>query len=262
MFLMLGSSLNAKRLLIVVFASLLMSTISAVDANSNPPTRTVFVSVSSGEHFSCGLTDKGDVFCWGANERSQLGTSDRSRNLIPNKVYQVSNVVEIAAGRDFACARISDGGIACWGRGDLGQTGDGFEETSDRIFATRVPTIANAIGITAGQSHACALTKDKSVFCWGLNDYWQLGNSTSTVEKLPLKVQGIPNIKQVASGLNHTCGLAESGFAYCWGDNRFGQLGNGNKNLFKTLPSLVLGISDVNSLQLGADSSCAITTSP
>lgn len=259
---MLGSSLNAKRLLIVVFASLLMSTISAVDANSNPPTRTVFVSVSSGEHFSCGLTDKGDVFCWGANERSQLGTSDRSRNLIPNKVYQVSNVVEIAAGRDFACARISDGGIACWGRGDLGQTGDGFEETSDRIFATRVPTIANAIGITAGQSHACALTKDKSVFCWGLNDYWQLGNSTSTVEKLPLKVQGIPNIKQVASGLNHTCGLAESGFAYCWGDNRFGQLGNGNKNLFKTLPSLVLGISDVNSLQLGADSSCAITTSP
>jgi hypothetical protein len=79
---------------------------------------------------------------------------------------------------------------------------------------------------------------------------------------LPLKVQGIPDIKQVASGYNHTCGLAESGFAYCWGDNRFGQLGNGNKNLFKALPSLVLGISNMNSLQLGANSSCAITMIP
>ena len=262
MFLTLSSSLKAKRLFFVVLISLLMSNISAIDAYSNQPTRTAFVSVSSGEHFSCGLTDKGDVFCWGANERSQLGTSDRVRNLIPNKVYQVSNAVEIAAGSDFACARISDGGIACWGRGDLGQTGDGFEETKDRIFATRVPTIANAIGITAGQSHACALTRDKSVLCWGSNDYWQLGNNSSTLEKLPLKVQGIPDIKQVASGLNHTCGLAESGFAYCWGDNRFGQLGNGNKNLFKTLPTLVLGIADVNLLQLGANTSCAITITP
>lgn len=253
---------GVRRLLIVVCITALLSSLSAPFASSNQPVRTIFISVSSGEHFSCGLTDKGAVFCWGANERSQLGTSDRTRNLIPNKVYEVSNAVEIAAGSDFACARISDGGIACWGRGDLGQTGDGFTETQDRIFATRVPTISNAIGITAGQSHACALTKDKSVQCWGSNDYGQLGNGTSTLERLPLKVQGIPDVKQVVSGFNHTCALAENRFVYCWGDNRFGQLGNGNKNLFKSGPAIVYGISDVNLVQLGANSSCAITITP
>jgi alpha-tubulin suppressor-like RCC1 family protein len=262
MFLTVSDSLKNRRLVFVLFLSVLISNLTMVAAFPNQPTKTTFTSVSSGDHFSCGLTDKGDVYCWGANERSQLGTSDRIRNLIPNKVYEVSNAVEIAAGSDFACARISDGGVACWGRGDLGQTGDGFDDTKDRIFATRVPTISSAVGISAGQSHACALVQDKSVLCWGSNDFWQLGNISSTVEKLPLKVQGIPNVKQIASGSNHTCALAESGFAYCWGDNRFGQLGNGNKNLFKTIPTLVLGISDVSTLQLGANTSCGITSTP
>jgi alpha-tubulin suppressor-like RCC1 family protein len=106
-----------------------------------------FKSVSSGEHFTCGLTTTGDVYCWGANENSQLGTSAVSANSTPNKVYQISNALEITSGRDFACARISDGGVACWGRGDLGQTGDGIETKIDRIFATRVHSINTAIGI-------------------------------------------------------------------------------------------------------------------
>jgi alpha-tubulin suppressor-like RCC1 family protein len=261
MFLTQGST-KPKQIVFVLLFSLLMSNIYLATGNASQPSKTTFVSVSSGDHFSCGLTDKGDVYCWGANERSQLGTSDRTRNLIPNKVYEVSNVVEIAAGSDFACARISDGGIACWGRGDLGQTGDGFDEPKDRIFATRVPSISTAIGIAAGQTHACALTKDKSVYCWGSNDFWQLGNNTSTVARFPVQVQGIPSIKQIASGTNHSCALAENGFAYCWGDNRFGQLGNGNKSLFKTAPAIVLGISNINLLQLGANTSCAITTTP
>jgi len=254
--------IQSRRLFFIVGISLLLSSTAIHTASSNEPTKTSFTSVSSGDHFSCGLTDKGFVYCWGANERSQLGTSDRIRNLIPNKVYEVNKVVEIAAGSDFACARISDGGVACWGRGDLGQTGDGFEETKDRIFATRVPTISTAIGITAGNGHACALLKDKSIQCWGSNDFWQLGNSASTLEKLPITVTGIPTVKQVAAGYNHTCALAENGFIYCWGDNRFGQLGNGNKNIFKALPNVVLGISDVKLLQLGANTSCAITNTP
>jgi len=259
---LLSRVIQSRRLFFVVGVSLLLSNTAINSASSNEPTKTTFISVSSGDHFSCGLTDKGIVFCWGANERSQLGTSDRIRNLIPNKVYEVNNVVEIAAGSDFACARISDGGVACWGRGDLGQTGDGFNETKDRIFATRVSTISTAIGITAGNGHACALLKDKSIQCWGSNDFWQLGNSSSTLEKLPIKVTGIPNATQVASGYNHTCALGENSFIYCWGDNRFGQLGNGNKNIFKAAPSVVLGINKVILLQLGANSSCAITTTP
>jgi alpha-tubulin suppressor-like RCC1 family protein len=216
-----------------------------------------FTTVSSGEHFTCGLTSIGDVYCWGDKSYLQLGTSAVDYNSTPNRVYQVTNAVEIAAGRDFACARISDGSVACWGRGDLGQTGDGYLSTENRIFATRVHGVTTATGISAGESHACVLKKDRNVYCWGQNQLFQLGNDLSRVETMPVKVEGISAITQISSGLNHTCALTETQFVYCWGDNKFGQLGIGTPVILKEKPSIVLGLKKVVSLQLGYNSSCA-----
>ena len=216
-----------------------------------------FTAVSSGEHFTCGLTSIGDVYCWGDKTYSQLGTSAVDYNSTPNKVYQITNAVEIAAGRDFACARISDGSVACWGRGDLGQTGDGYLSTENRIFATRVHGVTSALGISAGESHACVLKKDQNVYCWGQNQLFQLGNNLSRIETMPVKVEGISAITQISSGLNHTCALTETGFVYCWGDNKFGQLGIGTTLILKEKPSIVLGLKNVVSLQIDYNSSCA-----
>jgi alpha-tubulin suppressor-like RCC1 family protein len=216
-----------------------------------------FTTVSSGEHFTCGLTLVGDVYCWGDKSYSQLGTSAVDYNSTPNKVYQITNAVEIAAGRDFACARISDGSVACWGRGDLGQTGDGYLSTENRIFATRVHGVTTATGISAGESHACVLKKDRNVYCWGQNQLLQLGNNLSRIETMPVKVEGISAITQISSGLNHTCALTETQFVYCWGDNKFGQLGIGTPLILKEKPSIVLGLAKVIFLQLGYNSSCA-----
>ena len=216
-----------------------------------------FTTVSSGEHFTCGLTSVGDVYCWGDKSYSQLGTSAVDYNSTPNKVYQITNAVEIAAGRDFACARISDGSVACWGRGDLGQTGDGYLSTENRIFATRVHGVTTATGISAGESHACVLKKDRNVYCWGQNQLLQLGNNLSRIETMPVKVEGISAITQISSGLNHTCALTETQFVYCWGDNKFGQLGIGTPLILKEKPSIVLGLAKVVFLQLGYNSSCA-----
>lgn len=216
-----------------------------------------FTAVSSGEHFTCGLTSIGEVYCWGDKTYSQLGTAAVDYNSTPNKVYQITNAVEIAAGRDFACARISDGSVACWGRGDLGQTGDGYLSTENRIFATRVHGVTTAIRISAGESHACVLKKDQNVYCWGQNQLFQLGNNLSRIETMPVKVEGISAITQISSGLNHTCALTETRFVYCWGDNKFGQLGIGTPVILKEKPSIVLGLKNVISLQMGYNSSCA-----
>ncbi len=238
--------------LIVIFLSSLQ-TQPAIAVDSGP----TFKSVSSGEHFTCGLTTSGEVYCWGANDRSQLGTSAVTANSTPNKVYQISNAVEIASGRDFACARLSDGGVACWGRGDLGQTGDGLDTKIDRIFATRVQSVNTAVGIAAGSSHACVLLADGTIRCWGENQFYQLGNETSKIETMPVRVEGVPLTKEISSGADHTCALAENGFVYCWGDNKFGQLGIGTMMTLRSKPSVVLGLKKANKIQMGYDSSCA-----
>ena len=245
----------AKSLSLVLLSTLfLFSSNNQSQAVEAGPT---FTAVSSGEHFTCGLTSIGDVYCWGDKTYSQLGTSIVDFNSTPNKVYQITNAVEIAAGRDFACARISDGSVACWGRADLGQTGDGYLSTENRIFATRVHGVTTAIGISAGESHACVLKKDQNVYCWGQNQLFQLGNNLSRIETIPVKVEGISAITQISSGLNHTCALTETRFVYCWGDNKFGQLGIGTTLILKEKPSIVLGLKNVVSLQIGYNSSCA-----
>lgn len=245
-----------KKTVTVVFFLLLISISSATPsfAVDSGPT---FKTVSSGEHFTCGLTTTGDVYCWGAKDQSQLGTSVVGEFSTPNKVYQISDALEIAAGRDFACARLADGGIVCWGRGDLGQTGDGIDTKIDRIFATRVHSVSTAVGITAGASHACVLLRDKTVKCWGENQLYQLGNEVSKNETMPVLVEGVSEIKQISSGANHTCALSEAGFVHCWGDNKFGQLGIGTMQTLKAKSAVVLGVKKVMSIQLGYNTSCA-----
>ncbi len=221
----------------------------------------IFKTLSAGTNFTCGLTAEGDVYCWGDNERSQLGTSALNANSTPNKVFRVSEATAIATGDDFACAVLLSGGVACWGRGDLGQTGDGILTESDRFFSTRVGGISTAVGITAGSGHACAVLKDGTVMCWGKNDLGQLGNRANKFERMPIKVEGIPSIKQVSAGTEHTCALGNDGFVYCWGDNKFGQLGIGLTQVLSNPPSLVLGIQKVEWIEIGFNTSCAYRTS-
>ena len=256
-----GSSTAAHKRAAVFISLLMIFTFLQHVGSSAVEAGPTFKSVSSGEHFTCGLTTSGDLYCWGANDRSQLGVSAVNANSTPNKVYRVSNAVEISAGKDFACARISDGGVACWGRGDLGQTGDGIDSNVDRIFATRVHSVNTAVGIAAGSSHACVLLVNKTVSCWGENQHYQLGNDSSKIETMPIQVEGIPPIKEISSGGNHTCALGENGFVYCWGDNKFGQLGIGTMMTLKSKPSIVLGVKKVSKIQIGYDSSCAAVES-
>ena len=44
-------------------------------------------SVAVGGRHTCALTASGDVLCWGANHRSQLGTAALAPVTIPTKSY-------------------------------------------------------------------------------------------------------------------------------------------------------------------------------
>jgi uncharacterized delta-60 repeat protein len=80
--------------------------------------------------------------------------------------------------------------------------------------------------VTQGPYHSCGLTPHRTVECWGLNNYGQLGDGTTTNRGAPVPVVGPFHADSVSVGWYHTCTLNRGRMA-CWGRNDYGQLGDG-----------------------------------
>ena len=89
------------------------------------------------------------------------------------------------------------------------------------------PDPGGASALAVGASHACALSADGGVFCWGRGLEGQLGVGPELPEmRPPVAVSGTGNtFIAVAAGGSHTCALDRDGAAFCWGANDSGQLG-------------------------------------
>ena len=88
--------------------------------------------------------------------------------------------------------------------------------------------------IFPGISHACALTPDGQAWCWGLNQFGQVGIGRRTSGEgtvhAAVPVATTLRFSTLAVGVLHTCGLTTDGTAYCWGDNTDGRLGDGTRD--------------------------------
>ncbi len=131
-------------------------------------------TVAAGENFTCAVRRDSTLVCWGANGMGQLGTPEVRGIGQPIMVTGVAYPVAVAAGTHHACALRRDGHVRCWGRSHLGQLGRGAVAESSAVPVT-VQGIENAVAVTAGAAHACALIADGAIKCWGSNETAQLG---------------------------------------------------------------------------------------
>ncbi len=92
--------------------------------------------------------------------------------------------------------------------------------------------------VAAGGGHTCAVKTDRTLWCWGLNTYGQLGIGNTTSKKSPTKVGTDTTWDTVAAGQNHTCALRTNGVRLCWGYGAGGMLGLNNDNS-RTTPGRV-----------------------
>jgi alpha-tubulin suppressor-like RCC1 family protein len=82
--------------------------------------------------------------------------------------------------------------------------------------------------LAVGSFHSCGITASTNVaYCWGSNNFGQLGDGTTTNSNRPRRVAGGLTFKLLTLGANHTCGVTTTGVTYCWGGNYSGQLGDG-----------------------------------
>src|SRR5262245_9265165 len=207
------------------------------------PGRSGVTYVALGLNHTCAVTPSG-VYCWGANARGQLGdgtTKDRPQPVLVKGL--VGSASKIQAGEEHTCAEMVDGSVQGWGSKVSGQIGDGTN--TDRPLPTKVPLTTTVKKLSSGGgAHNCAALNDGNVWCWGLNDKFQLGNSVMMSSSDPVQVMGISGVKKVWVGRQHSCALLGDATVQCWGANDFGQLGDGTTNQ-RAQPAQVMGLSDM-----------------
>jgi alpha-tubulin suppressor-like RCC1 family protein len=166
----------------------------------------------------------------------------------------------MAAGNGFTCALTKVNGVQCWGENQSGQLGT--NDNNNSAEPRDVVGLSYGISqITAGDTHACALTSEGKVFCWGNNTSGQLGNGDNQPQPIPVEVSGLASpVAMISAGAQHTCALTRDGKAYCWGNNIAGQLGDGTTNT-SNAPLPVNGLAEISTLAAGGMHTCAITKS-
>jgi alpha-tubulin suppressor-like RCC1 family protein len=183
-------------------------------------------ALTAGGYHTCAVRADGTVQCWGRNDSGQLGNATNVSSAAPVTVSGLANPADVRGGFYFTCALLQDRTVRCWGQNESGQLGIGTVSSRSTV-PVQVNGIANAVAISPGGFHACALLADGTVSCWGQNDFGQLGNGSTTNSSLPVQVTGLTGVAAIAAGGLHTCARLASGAVRCWGEGDFGQLGNG-----------------------------------
>lgn len=167
----------------------------------------------------------------------------------------------ISAGRHSACliSANPDGDVYCWGNNESNFFGCELRKVEALVTPNKIQGLENVSSIDTFGDHLCAVTNDQLV-CSGRDNYFNLGINNCS----PTQLNTADDIKYFESGVRHACALKNDGKVYCWGSDHYSQIGNGldiNTEVSFTSATEAVGLSDVSSLSVGANHTCAITES-
>lgn len=92
--------------------------------------------------------------------------------------------------------------------------------------STFVAVVLRFASISVGNFHACAITAENAMYCWGNNRRYS-PHSLVSAGPFVTPVQQTTDARMVAAGEDHTCRITTSAVTYCWGGDADGQRGDG-----------------------------------
>jgi alpha-tubulin suppressor-like RCC1 family protein len=157
-------------------------------ATSDFPHRAL--AAGMGNHACAILGDA--LACWGANASGQLGRGTETTAELPGPVLDedvpLGSIDAVAPGLAHTCA-LRNGRVLCWGENGSGQLGvseAGLRSATPLVVSALADTAVVAIG--AGSVHSCAYVSPEEIWCWGGNDFGQLGDGTTVASDVPVRV--------------------------------------------------------------------------
>jgi len=179
----------------------------------------------------------------------------------------------LGGGSLHTCALDTAGLAYCWGSDFNGALGRGrLRQFNSAAAPAAVIGSRTFASLAVGLGFACALTATGSAYCWGGNQFGQLGDGAdgrafseigAFGRASPVAVLGGQAFTTIRAGAYHVCALDAAGQAFCWGSHAFGQLAVGPydpANDHRTEPTPAAGNLRFLSLGLGALHTCGVAT--
>ncbi len=224
-----------------------------------------FREVSAGMAYTCGLTSDDLAYCWGQNSAGQLGNGTTSPSLTPFAVAGGLRFRQVSTGAFHTCGVTTANQVFCWGSVGAGRGNEIGGEARYRPFEVgaglRFREVSASLVTSALGHFTCGVTLDDVAYCWGENEFGQLGiGSSGVLSWAPVPVAGGLQFRAISAGATRTCGLSPERLAYCWGANWYGAVGDGTYNIRRPAPVRVSGGLRFRELSDGGEyHTCGIT---
>lgn len=204
--------------------------------------------VAAGGAHTCAIRNS-TVYCWGLNSSGQLGNGNTNNSAVPVVASAAGSATALTVGGYHTCAVTTAGGIQCfgygagtfgftsgvtavastsyhtcvihngaakcWGPNDQGQLGGGHNEGTWDVLQVQGLT-SGVTSIASGYSHSCATKSDGTVWCWGWNEFGQIGAAGGSSAFAPVQVPGVVGASKVVANSSYSCASTASA-VYCWG---------------------------------------------
>lgn len=132
------------------------------------------------------------------------------------RVSGIEDIVAVAAGAYHSLALKADGTVWAWGANDCGQLGNGtYSDHCD--VPTQVAGLSGVRAIAAGDRHSLAVKNDGTVWGWGDNSTYQIGQDAPTSTRTPVMKVGMGNVASVAASGYRSIALKADGTVWQWG---------------------------------------------
>ena len=182
-----------------------------------------FKFIAASEQNSFILTDSGELYSWGRNNRGELGIGHTIDITTPTKITLENKIKQIAPGA-FAVALTEEGEIYTWGVNDFGVNEGDLIKIKNSPIIFELPEKIIKIGDKGGVG--LGISETGLLYTWGWNYYGQRGDGTRVHSFIPHKVDLPERVIDASCTDNHVLALTEAGNVYTWGSNFFGEIGD------------------------------------
>jgi alpha-tubulin suppressor-like RCC1 family protein len=196
----------------------------------------------------------GTLYACGQNSKGDLGDGSMRGSTRPVRIARLkgSSVTELVASFSNSGALLADGEYFDWGYDGAGQLGQGrIHRSSDVPVKVDLPHPVTRVALGGSiwnNGQTLVLLSNGSLWAWGNNRAYQLGNESTRTRSLPRRFYSPAGVTyaSLATGSATGYALSTTGDVYAWGVSHVGQVGDGDTDTSITPVLVASGATSIS----------------